>query len=121
MWTFFRHLFSKKIGQDEQGNIYMESRSKDHLGRAYRWVKYAGKRQASAVPASWHAWLHYTVDSPILAAAGDWAKPHEVNQTGTLSAKLPKSHPALGSHRVLQKIQEYTAWTPAVENDTSKS
>ena len=30
-----------------------------------RWVLYAGEAEASAVPAEWHSWLHFTTDAPL--------------------------------------------------------
>ncbi len=57
------------VGQDSLGNRYFEERHPTRPdGRARRWVIYAGRaRDASLVPAEWHAWLHFTTDAPLPA------------------------------------------------------
>lgn len=59
--NFFILTFSKKVGKDQYGNRYYESKKHDYLGRARRQVIYKGKVDASKVPPMWHAWLHYMV------------------------------------------------------------
>ena len=36
------------------------------------------------MPPEWHAWLHYTTDTPLAETARrPWQKPHLANATGT--------------------------------------
>jgi NADH:ubiquinone oxidoreductase subunit len=57
-----------------------------------RWVIYNGYAEASAVPPSWHGWLHHTVDGAAdeeALSAAPWQKPHRPNLTGTCGAHRP--------------------------------
>lgn len=96
-----------KVGEDDQGNIYYETRD----GKR-RWVIYNGEAEASRVPAEWHGWLHHSWDepptkSPVKHKA--WEKPHQENLTGTPAAYLPA-----GSIRKAQPVAraDYEAWQP---------
>ena len=103
------------IGMDDQGTkYYVDKKNKSLNGRVRRWVMYAGAVGASRVPPEWHAWLHYTVDTPpseAMPARNSWEKPHQVNMTGTSQAHKPK-----GS--LLDDVPEsaegvgYQAWKP---------
>ena len=77
-------------------------------------LHYEGDVEASRVPPEWHAWLHYTVDTPPsegMPERNSWEKPHQVNMTGTSHAHKPK-----GS--LLDDVPEaaegvgYQAWKP---------
>ena len=98
-----------KVGEDEQGNIYYQTRD----GKR-RWVIYNGYAEASKVPADWHGWLHYTFDEPPTKAPlkrQPWEKDHLPNLTGTVHAWKPQGSIARGGER--QKASgDYEAWRP---------
>ena len=53
------------VGKDDFGNRYYEQKKGvGPLGVPRRWVTYTNFAEASKVPAEWHGWLHYTVDTP---------------------------------------------------------
>ena len=96
-----------KVGEDEQGNIYYQTRD----GKR-RWVIYNGEAEASRVGPDWHGWLHYTWDEPPTKAPlkhKPWEKPHEENLTGTPLAYAPP-----GSIRRAAPVErtDYEAWSP---------
>jgi NADH:ubiquinone oxidoreductase subunit len=96
-----------KVGEDEQGNIYYQTRD----GKR-RWVIYNGEAEASRVGPDWHGWLHYTWDEPPTKAPlkhKPWEKPHEENLTGTPLAYAPP-----GSIRRPAPVErtDYEAWSP---------
>lgn len=99
-----------KVGEDSQGNIYYREKN----GRR-RWVIYKnGPVEASRVPAEWHGWLHYTVDtapteSPI--EIKDWETAHVANATGTAAAYNPQGSLA-GAGKHARTTSDYEAWTP---------
>ena len=73
---------------------------------------YAGEAEASSVPPEWHAWLHYTTDTPIpQTARRPWQKPHEPNLTGTPLGYRPPGSDYLGGKRA-PATGDYEAWTP---------
>lgn len=102
------------VGQDGYGNRYFEERQASRPdGRKRRWVIYAGgAREASLVPAEWHAWLHFLTDEPLSEAARrPWQKPHQPNLTGTPGAYRPRGHDYRGGQRV-RGSGDYESWTP---------
>lgn len=97
----------QKVGEDEQGNIYYQTRD----GKR-RWVIFNGEAEASRVSPDWHGWLHYTYDeSPADRPLPHkpWEKPHQPNLTGTVAAYAPA-----GSLRQAQPAErrDYEAWSP---------
>jgi NADH:ubiquinone oxidoreductase subunit len=106
-------LRGRLVGNDAAGNRYYleKSRRRGSL-RARRWVAYAAEREASAVPAEWHAWLHFTTDSP-LPETGEhpWQKSHLPNATGTPTSYRPPGHDYHGGHRAAAD-GDYESWTP---------
>ena len=71
-----------------------------------------GPAEASAVPAEWHSWLHFTTDQPIPAAERKpWQKPHLPNLTGTALSYRPPGHDYRGGQRPTT-TGDYEAWTP---------
>ena len=84
-------LRGRLVGSDAVGNHYYLEKSKRRGSlRARRWVTFAGEKEASAVPAEWHAWLHYTTERPIPETGKHpWQKPHLPNATGTPSGYRP--------------------------------
>merc|ERR1711934_339258 len=133
---------SQKVGEDEFGNKYYEDTSNGKMRGRDRWVVYDGPgngsvydwpQQASAVPPTWHGWLHQTDDRPppsaetldpctdnfIVAGSGgshsyDHVKPWRENPTGTghwgAEYRQP-GHWAAGNH----KVQTYNSWTGDVK------
>ncbi|WP_323785892.1 NADH:ubiquinone oxidoreductase subunit NDUFA12 [Thalassovita sp.] len=96
-----------KVGEDEQGNVFYQTRD----GKR-RWVIYNGEIEASRVSPDWHGWLHHTfkeapTDRPMAHKA--WEKPHMENLTGTAQAYAP-----VGSIRraAPTKRSDYDAWSP---------
>ncbi|MCA8884577.1 MAG: NADH:ubiquinone oxidoreductase subunit NDUFA12 [Rhodobacteraceae bacterium] len=96
-----------KVGEDEQGNVFYETRDK-----ARRWVIFNGEAEASRVSPEWHGWLHRTWDEPPTEKPfvhKAWEKPHQENLTGTALAYAP-----VGSIRrpAPQARADYEAWQP---------
>ncbi len=104
---FFTWRNGVKVGEDDQGNIYYQSRD----GKR-RWVIYNGEMEASRVPTDWHGWLHHTYKEPPTKAPlahKVWEKPHQENLSGSDQAYLPA-----GSIRRAQPVErrDYEAWQP---------
>ena len=82
------------VGKDDFGNRYYEQKKGvGPLGVPRRWVTYTDFAEASKVPAGWHGWLHYTVDTPPTEQnyrPRPWQRPHLMNQTGT-PGRLPSA------------------------------
>ena len=96
-----------KVGEDDQGNTYYETRD----GKR-RWVIFNGECEASRVNPDGHGWLHFTGDQPPTKAPlkhKAWEQPHQENLTGTLAAFAPA-----GSIRKGAPVarQDYEAWQP---------
>lgn len=113
LYTLFR---GELVGTDSIGNRYYRLKGKDLKnvdGRAERrWVILARGRDASLVPPEWHAWLHYTSESPLTPdPAKSWRKEHQVNPTGTAQAYLPPGHDLKGGRRE-RANGDYQAWQP---------
>ncbi len=99
----------RKVGEDDQGNVFYQTRD----GKR-RWVIYNGYTEASAVPPSWHGWLHHTVDTPPTQEnykPYPWQKPHRPNLTGTPGAYRP-SGSTLATGRRPKATGDYKAWNP---------
>jgi NADH:ubiquinone oxidoreductase subunit len=113
-WTW---MYGEFVGTDEFGNRYYRTKGgkiDPALGIERRWVVYNGYTEASTVPASWHGWLHHTVD--VLPdqenfVAREWHKPAKPNLTGMPGAyRPPGSTLALG--RRPRATGDYKAWSP---------
>ena len=79
-----------------------------------RWVIFNGYAEASAVPPSWHGWLHHTVDTPPTQEnykPHEWEKPHRPNMTGTAGAYRPPGS-TLAANRRPKATGDYKAWSP---------
>lgn len=107
-------LRSKRVGKDEFGNCYYESRKTRNNGRPRRYVIYKGMPEASKVPADWHGWLHYT-EKDLPPEGGytkrAWQLPHQPNLTGTIHAYRPAGH-LLRLGRRRQATGDYQPWKP---------
>ena len=96
-----------KVGEDDQGNIYYQSRNGEK-----RWVIFNGEAEASRIPPDWHGWLHHTWDEPPNKAPlprKAWEKPHEENLTGTPLAYAP---PGSIKNETRAENRDYEAWQP---------
>ena len=93
------------VGKDDFGNRYYEQKKGvGPLGQPRRWVTYTDFAEASKVPAGWHGWLHYTVDTPPTEQnyqPRPWQRPHLMNMTGTPEAYRPPGS-ILGARRAAQ-------------------
>ncbi|EEW25509.1 NADH:ubiquinone oxidoreductase subunit NDUFA12 [Rhodobacter ferrooxidans] len=97
-----------KVGSDEQGNIYYQTRD----GKR-RWVIYNGEAEASRVNPDWHGWLHHTWDQPPTTAPlkhKPWEAPHQENLTGTPAAYAPPGSIRKPGQPVARR--DYEAWQP---------
>ena len=107
-------LNGEKVGEDQFGNIYYRGKKAAKDPREKRWVVYKGEPEASKVPSSWHAWLHYTVNTLPTGAeqmAKPWQKEHLPNLSGTDLAYRPPGHVLQGGRRD-KATGDYEAWRP---------
>jgi len=108
-------LRGRYVGSDEHGNRYfIQKKGIGPLGVARRWVIYRDLAEASQVPASWHGWLHYLVDTPPVDEtyhARPWEKPHTMNMTGTREAYRP-SGSILSTGKRPPSGGDYQPWRP---------
>ncbi|MGB6511112.1 MAG: NADH:ubiquinone oxidoreductase subunit NDUFA12, partial [Xanthobacteraceae bacterium] len=110
-------LYGEFVGEDEFSNRYFRTKGgkiDTGLGFERRWVIYRGLTEASAVPPSWHGWLHHTVDVPPTqetVRTYPWEKPHQPNLTGTAAAHRP-SGSTLAQGRRPKATGDYKAWNP---------
>lgn len=96
-----------RVGEDEQGNIYYQTRDAKR-----RWVIFNGECEATRVTPDWHGWLHFTYDEPPTKAPfvhKAWEKPHQENLTGTAAAYAPAGSIRKGD---LAQRRDYEAWQP---------
>jgi len=96
-----------KVGEDEQGNVFYQTRD----GKR-RWVIYNGECEASRVSPDWHGWLHHTYDEPPTKAPLQhkaWELPHRENLTGTALAYAP---PGSLRQAAPAERRDYEAWQP---------
>lgn len=103
-WTWRN---GQKVGEDEQGNVFYQTRD----GKR-RWVIYNGEAEASRIDTNWHGWLHHTWNEPPTTRPlvhKTWEKPRQENLTGTPAAYAPS-----GSLRRVEPVQrkDYEAWRP---------
>ncbi len=101
-------LSGKKIGKDEEGNSYYQTKD----GKR-RWVIYNGTVEASRVPPEWHLWLHKTVSEPPTVKplkTKSWEKPHAPNLSGTKGAYFPPGSRKRGKRP--HATGDYEAWKP---------
>tara|TARA_Y100000590_G_scaffold264185_1_gene296804 strand:- start:9806 stop:10198 length:393 start_codon:yes stop_codon:yes gene_type:complete len=109
----FTLVNGSKVGVDEFGNTYYESKSKRQQSKTRRWVIYNGYADSSKVPANWHSWLHYvTNDLPFSNnKKRGWQKKHNPNLTGTKYAHKP-SGSLLNNSNVVNEEKKYESWDP---------
>ena len=103
---------SKKVGEDEFGNHYFESK-KARNGQKRRFVIYNGMAEPSKIPATWHGWMHYNQDEiPHLNNHHAWQKIHLPNVTGTKMAHTPETLQEDGSKSRKKVSSDYQSWQP---------
>jgi NADH:ubiquinone oxidoreductase subunit len=118
----FTWLRGALVGTDADGNRYYRDKRRRTLvkgggfdSRERRWVIYAGKPEASKVPAEWHGWLHHTVDevpaADVQSRRRPWQKDHIPNLTGTAGAYHPPGSVQGGGRRP-KATGDYEAWVP---------
>lgn len=103
----FTSRYGEKVGEDEQGNVFYQTRD----GKR-RWVIYNGLVEASRVSPEWHGWLHQTYQDPPTEAPlkrKDWEIPHVPNMTGSALAYAPAG--SLRASRPADR-SDYEAWQP---------
>ena len=99
----------QKVGEDEQGNQFYQTRD----GKR-RWVIYNGVAEASRVSPDWHGWLHHTFDEPPSdkpLPRKAWEKDHIPNLTGTGAAYRPPGSVITPAKRP-RVAGDYEAWQP---------
>ena len=112
MMRLVTRMTGRLVGTDNAGNLYYEAKKFNHVGRRRRWVMYVGEVEASTIPPEWHAWLHYTVDTPIPETVRRvWQKEHLPNLTGTPQGYRPPGSDYLGGNRP-PATGDYESWTP---------
>lgn len=105
----FTARHGRKVGEDDQGNIFYQTAD----GKR-RWVIYNGVAEASRVSPDWHGWLHHTYDVPPSEQKlprKEWEKDHKPNLTGTPLAYHPPGS-VLTPERRRRVDSDYEAWTP---------
>ena len=107
-------LTAQKIGTDEFGNQYFETRKAKRGQRKRRYVIYNGQVEASKVPADCMAGF-ITLNNRLPPETGyiahDWQQEHLPNLTGTKYAYRPAGHVLKGGKRK-KATGDYEAWTP---------
>jgi len=104
LWTWRK---GKRVGEDDQGNIFYETRD----GKR-RWVIFNGEAEASRVSPDWHGWLHHTFDEPPSETPlphKAWEKPRQEHLTGTPGAYAP---PGSIRRPEPEARSDYEAWVP---------
>ena len=104
---FFTWRKGVKVGEDDQGNVFYQSRD-----GTKRWVIYNGEMEASRVAPDWHGWLHHTWEEPPTKAPlthKPWEKPHHENLSGSDLAYAPPGSIRRGAP---VERKDYEAWAP---------
>ena len=106
VWTA---LYGQKVGEDDQGNVYYQSKDAKR-----RWVIYNGESEASRVPVEWHGWLHHSIEGApesFLPPPRIWERESTPNATGTALAYRPSGALEKGGQRQ-RATGDYEAWSP---------
>ncbi len=106
---FFTWRKGNRVGEDEFGNVYYQTSDSTK-----RWVIYPGLTDPTSVPASWHGWLHHTVDvlpDDTAFIARPWHRPHVASTTGTAAAYRPQGSSLTPGQRP-RVTGDYDAWSP---------
>ncbi len=106
---FYTWRKGKRVGEDEIGNIYYQT-----ADGSRRWVIYKNETDPTTVPASWHGWLHKTVDETPEQSdyqPQSWHRPHRSNKTGSAEAYRPRGSILAAGSRP-RATGDYEAWKP---------
>lgn len=107
--ALFTRRHGSKVGTDQLGNIYYQSKD-----GARRWVIYNGSNDASRIPPDWYSWMHRLIDGlpeESLPPAPAFLMEPTPNLTGTPRAYRPSGSLDRGGHRAAAS-GDYQAWTP---------
>jgi NADH:ubiquinone oxidoreductase subunit len=107
--SLFTRRHGERVGADECGNVYYQSKND---GR--RWVIYNGSNDASRIPPDWYAWMHRLIDGlpdEALPPTPPFLKQPTPNLTGTPDAYRPAGSLERGGRRAAAS-GDYQAWTP---------
>ena len=107
--SLFTWRNGRRMGEDELGNIYYESKKGEK-----RWVIYNGANDAARIPPDWYAWMHRMIDGvpdDALPPAPKFLKAATGNRTGTPDAYRPSGSLERGGQRAAAS-GDYEAWTP---------
>ncbi len=102
---------AKLVGEDYYGNSYFLLKTKDCFDRNKRYVKYFDKKNASAIPPLWSAWLRYSLDDVDIIknyVNPAFVKYHKPNVTGTEESYLPDNHMLNPNKKSQKKL--YKSW-----------
>jgi NADH:ubiquinone oxidoreductase subunit len=112
----FSKLFGTKVGEDEFGNIFYESKKLSrYFGRYMRWVLYNGIPEPTKVSAEWYSWLHHQDNEIPLSKKSTnhkWMKHRNLNLTGSKLSYFPPGHFLSKSKAKPKSTGDYTTWTP---------
>jgi len=112
----FSKLFGKKVGEDEFGNIFYESKKLSrYFGRYMRWVLYNGIPEPTKVSAEWYGWLHHQDNEIPLSKKSikhKWMKHRNLNLTGSKFSYFPLGHFLSKNKTKPKSTGDYTTWTP---------
>ena len=107
--ALFTRRHGQRVGTDQLGNIYYESKD-----GARRWVIYNGSNDASRIPPDWYSWMHRLIDGlpdDALPPPPPFLKEPTPNLTGTPGAYRPPGSLERGGRRAAAS-GDYQAWTP---------
>ena len=105
---FFISFSNNKIGKDQFGNEYFESKNSDYLDQNKRFVIYQGLVEPSKIPPLWHAWLHHLSNiTPTKSQNYIWQHDYQPNLTGTKFSYHPNNK------SLRNKVaSDYNSWKP---------
>lgn len=101
---------AKLVSEDYYGNQYYLLKAKDFFGRNIRYVKYFDRKESSAIPPLWSAWLKYyfdDIDKIKDMKNPSFVKNHSPNITGVKGAYFPTDRFS-GSFK--KKEEVYHSW-----------
>ena len=112
----FSRFFGKKVGEDEFGNMFYESKKLSrYFGRYMRWVSYNGIPEPTKVDAEWYGWLHHQENKAPLGEKSikhKWEKRRDLNLTGSKFSYFPPGHFLSKSKTKPKSTGDYTKWVP---------
>lgn len=112
----FSRFFGKKVGEDEFGNTFYESKKPSrYFGRYMRWVLYNGIPEPTKVSVKWYSWLHHQENKAPTSEKSmkyKWMQHRSLNLTGSKLSYFPPGH-FLSKNKIKPKSTgDYTIWIP---------